>query len=138
MDPEEYSPEDIKTFRHRAKYEDGLLNARTNIVLVFNGLMAAAANLGFKSKAGVVLAFVTLIINLFWLPCAHHHGKFMNHLGKIMVKSSHKPIDEKVRFDLLGKRFVTPTTFMCWILPWLLAMGWIVMDCLETIFFPNK
>ena len=73
MNAKDYRPEDVQTLRRRAEYEDGLLNARTNIVLVFNGLMAAAANLGSQSKAAVGLAFITLVINLFWLRCAHQH-----------------------------------------------------------------
>ena len=43
-DSKDHSPKDIETLRTRAKYEDGLLDSRTSIVLVFNGLLAAAAS----------------------------------------------------------------------------------------------
>ncbi len=122
----EYSAEDIKELRSRQEYEDGLLNERTNIVLVFNGLMAAAASLGLHDPAAIAIAAVTLAIDVLWIPCSFQHGRYMKLLGGIIRDSPHMPLSEKLRYEHQNKRLIRPTVFMSKILPVLLTIGWVV------------
>ena len=127
----EYSAEQIRELRSRHEYEDGLLNDRTNIVLVFNGLMAAAASLGIQSRAAIALAAVTLAINVLWIPCSFQHGSYMTLLSKTIRKSPHKPLSEKLRHEHQKRRIITPTLFMSKVLPVLLTIGWLVWIALK-------
>jgi hypothetical protein len=131
VNQKEYSPGDIKTLRNRAKYEDGLLNARTSIVLVFNGLMAAAANIASTGPSTAPAVFgvagFAFFFNALWLPCALQHGSYMRCLSRIIQDSENKPIDEKIRIDNQRKRWpYGPTVFMTFIMPILLTFGWIL------------
>ena len=140
MDPKDYPPKDIETLRTRAKYEDKLLNSRTNIVLVFNGLLAAAANIASFGQGNIPAVFgiagFALLFNVLWLPCALQHGSYMGLLSRIIRESDHKPVDEKVRFEHQKKRLYGPTGFMTIIMPILLAVGWALWILLKVKFPP--
>jgi hypothetical protein len=128
MNLKDYTPSDIETLRNRAKYEDGLLNARTSIVLVFNGLLAAAANIASTGPGTVPAVFgvagFAFLFNALWLPCALQHGSYMRFLSRIIKESDNKPVDEKVRIDHQRKRLYGPTGFMTVIMPIMLTIGW--------------
>lgn len=138
MDPKEYPLKDIETLRTRAKYEDGLLNSRTNIVLVFNGLLAAAANIASFSPNNIPAVFgiavFALLFNVLWLPCALQHGSYMGLLSRIIRDSNHTPVDEKLRFKHQKKRLYGPTGFMTVVMPILLAIGWALWIILKVKF----
>jgi len=138
MNATDLQPNDIETLRTRAKYEDGLLNARTNIVLVFNGLLAAAANIASIRSGNVPAVLGTavfaLFFNILWLPCALQHGSYMGRLSRTIKKSDHAPIDEKMRFEHQSKRLYGPTGFMTVIMPIALIIGWILWIVLRVMY----
>jgi hypothetical protein len=126
MEDTKYTKEEIEHLRSRYEYEDGLLNTRIEIVLVFNGLMARAAGLGYNNPSAIALATVTLVINLFWLPCSFQHDSYMARLTRIIKASDQKPLSEKLRFEHQKWKIYGPTFFMSTILPLLLTSGWVL------------
>jgi len=135
MNPKDYPSErdDIETLRTRAKYEDELLNSRTSIVLVFNGLLAAAANIALFDP-GIAVGGFAFLFNVFWLPCAFQHGSYIGLLSRIIKKSDHAPIDERVRVKHQKWRPYGPTGFMTIIMPIFLTVGWALWILLKVKF----
>ena len=136
MDPKDYptASGDIEDLRCRAMYEDNLLNSRTNIVLVFNGLLAAAANIALSDSGGVAVGAFALLFNVLWIPCAFQHGSYMRLLSRIVKASPHAPIDEQVRKKHQSWRPYGPTGFMTFIMPILLAVAWTLWIVLKVKF----
>ena len=136
MHPKDYptEPGDIGKLRDRAMYEDNLLNSRTNIVLVLNGLLAAAANIALSDSGGIAVGGFALLFNVLWMPCAFQHGSYMRLLSKIVNTSQHAPVDEQVRKKHQRWRLYGPTGFMTLIMPILLAVAWALWIVLKVKF----
>jgi hypothetical protein len=128
---ERYSENDINEICIKRSSEDQLLNARTSIVLVFNGLMAVAASLGSaESYISIFFGIVIIGFNFLWIPCAIQHGKYMSALTKIIRNSIFKPKSTEIRIMLQERRLYGPTIFMCYILPIMLFLSWIIWICI--------
>lgn len=118
---------DAATVRERVKYEDQLFNARSTIILTLNGLMAVAASLQLPDGARLAVAIVIIVINILWINVALDAKQYIQELTLRLKASDHKPIDEDIRFALQeGKKRISPTNFMCIVVPSLLLAGWIL------------
>jgi len=132
----EYSKEKIDLLRERVKYEDGVLNNRTSLILTFNALMAIAASISTLSHAAQVgLAAILLIVDILWLTCSLEAWLAIREWTKPIRESSHKPIDEEIRFHLFN-RFpkiwhrplrIGPSFLFGLLLPLLLIVFWIIV-----------
>lgn len=100
MPNEELSEKAALEFYHRLKYEDQLLNSRTSIVLMLNGLGAVAAGLGLPIGGCLSIATVIMLIDILWIICARDALYFIGKLTKKLAESKFIPADETFRLKV--------------------------------------
>ena len=143
--------DESKVIRRRIEYEDTLLNSRTNIVLVLNGLAAVAITQARGPK--LLIVFIITIINMLWIVCAREAQKVIFNLSTELNKLGLPP-DEKIRkqtterkiitpllaitkINILWKLFwrckdvrdeyrISPTQYISEYIPWILLIGWVI------------
>jgi hypothetical protein len=128
MKVEELSREDVLIFCKRVQYEDNLLNSRTSVVIILNGLMAIAVGAApyLPVEARIAGAILMLTINVFWIPSALRARRYIKVLIKLIRESPHMPIEEEVRFKVLKmRRWNCPINFMCLWVPVFFTAGWV-------------
>ena len=132
------SPEEIGHYRRRVEYEDGLLNARTNLVLTLNGLGAVAVALALPPMARLLIAALMIIIDVCWITCAIDTWRFIRELTLAVKGVDAKPPDEELRYKMQQSRFrISPTKFVSIIMPLLILFAWIA-GLAFAIFAPPK
>ncbi len=126
MTAEPNTPDEPSCYRHRIEYETNILNSRTNIVLVLNGLAAVAANLDSAPQhVIVVIAVVIILVNVLWIVCARESRHYLKKLTIAWWDAGPTP-DEKIRNKLTARSWrLSPTRFISFVVPVLLLMGWI-------------
>lgn len=88
-------------FRSRWEYEDQLLNARTNIFLVLNGLGAVAVGLTSKIQGQITITCVVIVANLLWIICSIQSLRVIVALAKQYLNSGvNDPVEELVQNTL--------------------------------------
>ncbi len=128
------SPNILECFPKRRAREDGLFNARTNMVLVVNGLAAIAATSamsqgGISPVLFVVIAIV--VINGLWTLYAPGPAMYIHFLGESLDSTP----DELLRKDVADAREwrllkrdplrIRPTWLMARVIPPLLLGTWV-------------
>ena len=114
-----------KLYADRIRYEDEILNDRTNIVLVVNGLAAVAVSMQGSPRA--IIAGVALLINMLWIPSAAVHGRYQQAL-KARLFELRVPAD----WALWRRTVAEPskgsgaTSLVSKGLPWLLTASWAI------------
>ena len=89
--------------------------------------MAVAASMQLPDGARLAIAIVIIVINILWINVALDTKLYIQELTLRLKASNHKPIDEAIRFELQeGKNRISPTNFMCIVVPSLLVAGWIL------------
>jgi hypothetical protein len=127
-----YDPSDEEPVRCRSRreYEDGLLNSRSNLFLVVNGLGAVAFRMPSGTNAQLVISFATFAINLLWITCAVQSWWVIRAMTIEYCRlAKGDRIDQLVR-DTLGDRWrlwLRPTNVMAIYLPALVEIGWFVV-----------
>jgi hypothetical protein len=132
--PTKLSPDDAEKFRERVKYEDELLNTRTNIVLTLNGLgaiaMGTAADGGSLGSFYVPLSMSVLMIaiDVLWIVCAFEAASFIRALTVEIHRSGAAPADEifRQKFRAAGHVRLPPTRYIGIIMPILVLVGWVL------------
>jgi hypothetical protein len=138
MELEKLKPNDVRALLKRRQYEDQLLNSRTGIVLLLNGLTGVAANLSLPSQARLVIAVAVIAIDFFWLLCALDTQRYIKRLTDDIKKSGMAPLDEQIRLNLFqNRRRIGPTTFMSIVAPTLLLAVWVIASVLVALCCPQ-
>lgn len=113
--------------RHRIEREDDLLNARTNIFLVLNGLTAVAVGIDSCMTIRLIISIVSWLANVLWLMSSIRSLqalKTLNH--EIVTKIPDHPI-EKIVQDAVGKNlWFRPSPILGLYLPILVTVAWMV------------
>jgi hypothetical protein len=113
--------------RHRIEQEDELLNARTNIFLVMNGLAAVAVGIDSRSGGRLLVCIITCFINILWLLCALQSRQVLKYVTKDMLRCFPNHPVERIVQDALGDHhWMRPTTILAIYIPGLVTIGWIV------------
>ena len=113
--------------RARIEHEDNLLNQRTNIFLVANGLGAVAANLSSESNPNIIVVIVALIANFFWIWCGVQTLSAIYSLTSWYMKNAHDEIDKRVRKSLhWSPRRMRSSFILGLYLPIVVTFAWLV------------
>ena len=120
--------EDLRIIRERMKYEDGLLNSRTDLVLTVNGLVAIAAVVDHTTNLWI-FALIIVVIDFFWLWCSTEAWCFIHKLGSILKEKQYAdsiPIDVRLHNKFTEHLLrIGATATLGFIMPLLLILGWI-------------
>lgn len=130
MADERQSKDALRAYRDRMKYEDKLLNTRTNIVIAMNGLAAVAVGLKLQSSAKIVVAGAVIVIDLIWTVCASDALYFIGRLSEELRDSKNLAVavpDEAFRHKVQRGRFRLGTSrFVAVVIPGLLFIAWVL------------
>jgi hypothetical protein len=117
-----------RILRDRIAREDDLINARTNIFLVLNGLGAVAVGLGSNPGAKYLISFVGVVINVLWIVVSIQCLVIVFRLTKKLIDMGNdEDPAEKIVQSTLGKTLVLrPNAVLNVYIPLILLGGWIV------------
>jgi hypothetical protein len=122
---------DPRIIRERIKDEDSLLNSRTNIFLVVNGIGFVAIGLDkFVALNSAALCLLMSLIDLIWFLCSRQSIKLLSALTKLLRFVDPEDSVEGLVQDLLGRRWkhwIRPTTILAVYLPILKILVWITL-----------
>ena len=111
--------------RARIEHEDNLLNNRTNLFLVVNGLGAVAVGLTTDKSSDIVMVVVILLANIFWIIGASQTTSVLKALTTEYINGANDPIDEVVRRSM-GRwpRWMRNTSILGRYIPYVVTIGW--------------
>lgn len=122
--------ETLKRFRERIAYEDSLLNTRTSLFLVVNGLVAVAVRIDATISSTVMVMAVAILINSLWLVTAH---KSLSVIKKLTVNYLNRlkdgpddEIEKIVQEALHLPLWLRPTNILCHYIPFSVFLGWLI------------
>ena len=125
--------ETLKRFRERIAYEDGLLNTRTSLFLVVNGLVAVAVRIDSNISSTVMIMSVAIIINSLWLVTAHKSlsvikGLTVNYLDRALKDEEFEEdeVEKIVQESLHLPLWLRPTNILCHYIPFSVFLGWLI------------
>ncbi len=111
--------------RHRIEREDDLLNARTNIFLVLNGLAAVAVGIDTGMSGRLIISIVSCLANILWLMCSIRSLQALKILAEELAKQRPDHPIEKIVQKALGKnRWLRPSPMLSLYLPFLVIGAW--------------
>ena len=106
MNPE--NSEELEAIRDAMRYEDGLLNNRTALILTFNGLMAIAT--AFSGDKGITLAkwlaLIVFLLDVLWLLCALEAWCVIREFRKTLEKMRESHTDQIPLYERLQREAV--------------------------------
>jgi len=111
---------DAAYFRSRLDRENDLLNSRTNVVLVLNGL--AAVTVGLDQAPRTLITVMIILLNLLWVLCAQDAKRYIQ---RLLEQVKNDP-DEALRQRVLGTRRLGTTNLIGFFVPVILLMGWLI------------
>ena len=115
--------------RARIEKEDQLLNARTGIFLVTNGLTSVAAAIGIEQKpiGKILVATAIVTLDVLWLLCSLQSRKVLRALAIEILppKCPEHPVEKVVQEALGNNHFIRPTTIIAVLLPLLAIAAWL-------------
>ena len=116
---------DWDCYRARIEHEDNLLNNRTNLFLVVNGLGAVAVGLTTDKSSDIVMVVVILLANVFWIIGASQTTSVLKALTTEYINGANDPIDEVVRRSM-GRwpRWMRNTSILGRYIPYVVTIGW--------------
>jgi len=113
--------------RARIEHEDGLLNDRTNIYLVVNGILAAAAALTHANRIAVIIGIVSILANLLWLSTGIQTASVIRSLTANYIEKADDPVDKIVRESIKCWPGMFRCTYILGIyMPALVLFGWLI------------
>ena len=113
--------------RHRIEQEDELLNARTNIYLVMNGLAAVAVGIDPRFASRLLVCVVTCLVNILWFLCALKSRQVLKNVTRhLLSRFPDHPVEKIVQEALGDCHWIRPTTILAIYIPGLVTIGWIV------------
>lgn len=113
-------------FRARLGYEDGLLYARFNLVLVVNGFAAVAVGFNQPIESKILLAFIMVMLNTLGAIAVWKTEMVIAALTK-RFRQDHPsdPIENIVQGHLGKPGWLRPNQILCRLFPVILTLGWI-------------
>jgi hypothetical protein len=125
MDDKKPEITDWERCRARIEHEDNLLNNRTNLFLVVNGLGAVAVGLTTDKSSDIVMVLVILLANVFWIIGASQTASVLKALTTEYIKGANDPIDEVVRKSMRRwPRWMRNTSILGRYIPYVVTIGW--------------
>ena len=125
------NPTDV---RKRIETEDALLNTRTQIFLVLNGLLITALGAAGQSEPlKLLIALLGLVVCVPWVLCAHQSWKVIRDLT-IAITSDPGPIERIVQNALFKPGWKRPTDLLARFLPRVFVAVWVIVCIPHTIF----
>lgn len=111
--------------RHRIEREDDLLNARTNIFLVLNGLAAVAVGIDTGMSGRLIISIVSCLANILWLMCSIRSLQALKVFAEELAKQRPDHPIEKIVQKTLGKNhWLRPSPMLSLYLPFLVIGAW--------------
>ncbi len=111
--------------RARIEHEDNLLNNRTNLFLVVNGLGAVAVGLTSDKSSDIVMAIVISLANIFWIIGSSQTVSVLKALTTEYIKGADDPIDYIVRKSMHPwPRWIRNTSILGRYIPIIVTIGW--------------
>ena len=111
--------------RARIKHEDHLLNNRTNLFLVVNGLGAVAIGLTQETPAAIMMTVVILLANIFWIIGCSQSVCVLKTLTSEYIQHADDPIDDLARKSMLPwPRWMRNTSILGRYIPILITLSW--------------
>jgi len=118
---------DPGAYRSRVEYEDQLLNSRSSIFLVVNGLGAVAVGLAPAVAAKLAITIVVVLINLLWVICVYQSFRFIRALSMRYRDLVPEDPIETLREETLGPRYwIRPTNILGIYIPVLVLVSWLL------------
>ncbi len=122
-------PVEPDLLRERINREDALLNSRTNIFLLLNGLAGiAVTNLKAHSDYYWLVSLLAVLINTLWFYCSRQCLRVLAAVTRSLLKvASEEPVEKLVQ-DVLGAcHFGRPNTILGIYLPGLAVISWLAL-----------
>jgi len=118
---------DWERCRARIEHEDNLLNSRTNLFLVVNGLGAVAVGLTSDRSSDIVMVVVILIANIFWIIGSSQTVSVLKTLTTEYINGANDPIDSAVRDSMHPwPRWIRNTSILGRYIPIVVTIGWVI------------
>lgn len=120
------------------------INQRTNVYLILNGLLLAAASATIVKLLPTVLSIFGVAINVFWLLLGEYSMKRYLYFYETLLKSETE-LDERDRIytqiqnnapkpPIIGKFKLSSSDFYCTYLPGSMVILWILVLLIIVIF----
>jgi len=120
------------------------INQRTNVYLILNGLLLAAASATIVKFLPTVLSIFGVAINVFWLLLGEYSMKRYFYFYETLLKSETE-LDERDRIytqiqnnapkgPIFGKFKLSSTDFHCTYLPGSMVILWLLVLLIIVIF----
>ena len=106
--------------RERIRDEDSLLNTRTNIFLIVNGIGLVAVGLNKPMISPLLLCLLMAFIDLLWFLCSRQSLALLSALTKLLRSVDPDDAVEGLIQGILGggrKHWIRPTTILAVYLP---------------------
>lgn len=127
MDIKETTITDWKRCRARIEHEDSLLNNRTNLFLVVNGLGAVAVGLTSDNPSDIVMVVVIILANILWIIGSSQTTAVLKALTTEYINWANDPIDDIVRKSMKPwPRWMRNTSILGRYIPIIVTLGWCI------------
>ncbi len=120
--------ETVIRLKQRIQREDDLVNQRTNLFLVINGVGAAAVGLGSTAGAKYLIVLVAVILNGFWLILSTQCLVIIFRLTKTLIDfGMEDDLAEQIVQKTLGRSLIfRPNAILNIYIPVVITVAWIV------------
>jgi hypothetical protein len=125
-------------YRERIVREDDLLNSRTVLFLVTNGLLLTAVGLGGDPLVRILICILGSIITIAWLMTSYQNWRVIWALTRSYRKhwaSDH--FEDIVQGALFKPGWKRPTALIAIAIPWVFQIVWICILALSVWRFLN-
>jgi hypothetical protein len=114
--------------KQRIQREDDLINQRTNLFLIINGLGATAVGLGSVSGAKYLIVLVAIILNGFWFILSIQCLVIIFILTKTLIDlRMEDDLPEQIVQKVLGRSLIfRPNAILNIYIPMVITVAWIV------------
>lgn len=123
-----------KKIRDRIQNEDNLLNSRTSIFLITNGLLLTAVGVSNNFIFQIILAILGALVTAFWWMYSWQNWEVIKALTiEIMKITDVDPVELIVQKELWHHGWRRPTDLISKCLPLLFFVTWIVIIGVKII-----
>ncbi len=126
-------------FRHRIMREDDLLNTRTTVFLITNGLLLTAVGISSDFIIRLIVSILGTIITICWIICSWQNWKVIKYLTiEYRNKYRNNYIENIVQSAMFKPGWRRPTNIIAKLLPNSFLLTWIAILVLHTISIFNE
>ena len=125
LNVDEKIPE-AQEFRERIVREDDLLEARTTLFLVTNGLLLTAVGLGKDTLVQILISLLSSIVTFGWIITSFQSWRVIRNLTKAYyTKYKQDYIEKIIRESMFKPGWRRPTNIVGLIIPNVFLITWI-------------